>query len=436
MKIGVDISSLQGLHRMRGIGYVTSHFINNIDPLSPNKFVFYLYGNTKVGYDKDILKDIKLNHDCYEVRYMSPSKTIKLTTELPGKLKYLKKAFTKFLTMLSYARGSKKFGNVSDLDAFIQLDQSEPLARLHRGAKNYFVAYDLIPYVLESDYLWNYRTARSNGKKRLGAIKHSVKRSIYIWKIKINSQKAHKIIAISNTTKQDFIRILKAPAEKIEVVRLGLDNLVKQDKKIGGEGIVNRYHYTSWGYVTKKGSLKDKRFLLFVGGVDPRRKLEDVVTAFNHLRAQGEDIKLVLSGDVMKGPLVIDTIPVRNALLDSSYSDDIYFLGFTDDKTRDWLYDNALAFMFPSIYEGFGLPVLEAMQYHTPVIAYDNSAVKEIAENLPIYANDPLSIIDAVRCVMALGPKELQKLTDKAFSHSSRYKWKKSTESILNIVSK
>src|SRR5680860_37195 len=103
--------------------------------------------------------------------------------------------------------------------------------------------------------------------------------------------------------------------------------------------------------MTKKESLKNQRFLLFVGGVDHRRKLDDVVTAFNHLRAQGEDIKLVLSGDIMLGAEAITTASAREALLKSSYLDDVCFLGFTDDKTRDWLYSAALALSLIHISE-------------------------------------------------------------------------------------
>jgi glycosyltransferase involved in cell wall biosynthesis len=113
----------------------------------------------------------------------------------------------------------------------------------------------------------------------------------------------------------------------------------------------------------------------------------------------------------------------------------VFFLGFTDDKTRDWLYSAALAFVFPSIYEGFGLPVLEAMQYHTPVIAYDNKAIREVAGDYPIYANDPLSMVESVRYLSNLDKKELSKLTDKAYHHSSRYTWKRTAESILEIIS-
>ena len=433
MKIGIDISSLQGAHRMRGIGYVANNFINNIPANTGNKYVFYIYEHSNIT-EKEILKNIQIKPQDYEVRYIHPI-IRKVIFRFPGKLVIINKLLSKIRARYSYKHGSKKFGNVSDLDAFIQLNQSEPLARLPKKARNYFIAYDLIPYVLKNDYLWNYCTARSKGRGILDSINSQILRFIYIYKICLNIKKAYKLIAISEATKLDFEKYVNVKPEKIEVIQLGVNtpHISKNNNK--NIGIVNRYHSTVWGYTTRPESLKDQRFLLFVGGVDNRRKLNDVVTAFNHLRAQGEDIKLVLSGDIMLGPEAITTQIARESLRASSYLNDIYFLGFTDDETRDWLYSAALAFIFPSVYEGFGLPVLEAMQYHTPVIAYVSKAVVEVAGDCPIYAHDALSIVDSVRKLDSLNQKELDKLTDKAYRHSSSFTWKKTAESIISIVS-
>src|SRR5436190_305364 len=79
-------------------------------------------------------------------------------------------------------------------------------------------------------------------------------------------------------------------------------------------------------------------YLLFVGGADRRRKLEDLVTAFNQLRAQGHELKLILAGDTMQGPANVATEEIQYALKTSSYLKDIIFMGFANDATRDWLY--------------------------------------------------------------------------------------------------
>jgi glycosyltransferase involved in cell wall biosynthesis len=232
-----------------------------------------------------------------------------------GLAKVTRKIFSMLRLNTSFKNESRKYCNTNDLDAFIQFDQSQPLAMLHKkNAKNYFIAYDLIPFVLENDYLWSYRIARSNNKNIVESVLAATNRNMYIRKIKINSKKAHKLLAISETTKHDFEKYANVPPEKIEVINLGVNIANKNHKASNNDGMVDRYYSTSWGYITKKESLKNQHFLLFVGGVDHRRKLDDVITAFNHLRAQGEDIKLVLSGDIMLGAEAITTESAREAL--------------------------------------------------------------------------------------------------------------------------
>jgi len=98
----------------------------------------------------------------------------------------------------------------------------------------------------------------------------------------------------------------------------------------------------------------------------------------------------------MKSPRHIPSYQTRTALETSPFKDSIYFVGYTDDKTRDWLYKNATTFVFPSIYEGFGLPVLEAMKQKVPIICYGCEAIREIAADIPFYAMDASTIIDRI----------------------------------------
>src|SRR5690606_28011392 len=114
---------------------------------------------------------------------------------------------------------------------------------------------------------------------------------------------------------------------------------------------------------------------------------------------------------------------------------DIYFVGFTDDATRNWLYKNALAFVFPSVYEGFGLPVLEAMSLKTPVICYKNRAVQEVAGTFPLYADDVWSLVDKIREVETLSGKDSFKgLLEKGAKHATQYGWDKTAIQVIDIV--
>ena len=195
--------------------------------------------------------------------------------------------------------------------------------------------------------------------------------------------------------------------------------------------MVERYVGTSWGDVKISTKLPDTPFLLFVGGADPRRKLADLVHAFNLLRAQGHDLHLVLAGDTMLGPNSVPNDEARKALLGSSYLDDIYQLGFVNDATREWLYQNALAFVYPSRYEGFGLPILEAMRYGTPTLTYRNSSLQEIADSLAIFASDPVAIQRSVSELLKSGKDP--SLAKSVSAQASRFTWKSTSK---NIVSK
>lgn len=431
MRVGIDISALQGYHRMRGIGEVARNIVMNLkdikEPLTP---VFYVYEHGQISAAK-LFKQTLFDSLKYEVEYIKPHKLI-LHFRPGSKLNYPTKALSKLKTMLEYLNGSMKFKNANKLDAFLQLDQSEPLAKLRRHAKNYFIAYDLIPYVLESDYLKKYPTARRDGSSRRSALKGAIKREIYKTKASFSSHKADGIIAISDKTKKDFVRYLNIPQQKIKTILIGINEAditheVTNKTKLS----VDRYHYTSWGYITKKTTIDSQNFLLFVGGVDPRRKLEDLVTAFNHLKARGSSLKLILAGDIMLGPDAITTKVASDSLNASSYLDDIYFLGYIDDQTRNWLYTHATAFVFPSIYEGFGLPILEAMRRKTPVIAYGSDAVKEVAGDHILYASGPLGIAHSVNKIQT---KRSQSNLNAAANYAKSFSWQTAVKAMFSYI--
>ena len=431
MKIGIDISSLQGAHRMRGIGYTTINFLENIPETNKDEYIFFLDNNAPLGGD-EVMKSLNLQIKNYGLQYFTGKATKK---HLPWKFRCITKLLAKLSDVSVYRRGDKRYGNLSELDAFIQFDQSKPLPAGARNVKKYFVGYDLIPYILEKDYLISYRTARQKGLIKRAALKSAVNRYAYLKKLKLNCKRADYIIAISETTKQDYIKYCGVPGSKISVVTLGVSDMTTSVEK--STGIINRYRKTSWGYIPRPTSLKHKNFLLFVGGADDRRRLHDLIAAFNHLKAQGSDITLVLSGDTMKGPLDIPTSNIQKALLSTSYLDDIYFVGFTDNATRNWLYKHATAFVFPSVYEGFGLPVLEAMSLGTPTICYRNRAVEEVASTIPFYAHDVLSLVDTIRNVQALsGSNTLKARLSNGIEHTTEYTWQKTAKKVVHLVHK
>lgn len=422
MTIGIDLTVLQSPHRMRGIGSTVINFINSLstDIKNTHRFIFYVYIN-----EEDPLKLLALDGVNYETRVIQRPKRIRLP--LPGRLKIINGALNQARTFLNILSGDSRIKNTAGLDRFIQFDQNQPVPAKHKVASA-MVLYDIIPYVMESDYLWSYKTARAKGKSRKGALRQHYHRRKYITRLRKLTKKATYLIAISQHTKNDFIKHVGIDASKITVCHLGITNKQIQDS---GVPTFEKYELTSWGYMPRQFELKGKKFLLFVGGADPRRKLVELVAAFNNLRAQGQDIYLVFAGDTMKGAQAIPNDELRDYFSNTSYLDNIFFLGFVTDTQREWLYKHTLAFVYPSVYEGFGLPVLEAMKYGTPVITYNNTSIKEIGGEAVIYVSDFSGIIEATKTLLTQ-PRHKKTLTTNGIQQAGKYKWSTTTVKIIS----
>lgn len=424
MTIGIDISSLQGPHRMRGIGYTLINFINNLPKnASEHNYVFYAY--PYLDSEDDPLQLLDLGNLSYEVKYLK--QRTRSRRQLPGRLNMLVSAYNNLVEMKDLYRGDSRVTDLDGVDVFLQTDPNQSLPR-KRGMKNVVVIYDMIPYVLEWDYLWSYSFARTRGYSRKAALRCLVRRKLYWDKFHINTRRADKLLAISKQTKDDFHKFLSIPDQKIVVTPLGVNTPVEHTTKPS----LSHYIPTSWGYSQRPlASIEEAPFILFVGGADHRRKLQDLVAAFNRLRAQGHNIKLVLAGDSMQGPGNIATEEIQYALKTSSYLDDIIFMGFIDDVSRDWLYRHALAFVFPSKYEGFGLPVLEAMSYGCPVISYDNAATREVAGNNPEYVASSAELQTAVSLLLK-DKDRVKKMASRGLLQAKKYTWSNTAKTILN----
>lgn len=431
MRIGVDISPLQTGHRMRGIGSVVSNFINFLpeEARQQHSFVFYALTDEEKSL-KEALKLLNLGGLNYEISFVeAPAQSE--TRRLPIFLRLPLKIFKKTVELGRFNVGTKLPDH--DLDVFLHTDQSLSLPRTGK-AKKIMIAYDIIPYVMEWDYLWSYRTARLKGLSVKSAFGCHLRRWLYISKLKSNIRRTDSLLAISEHTKNDLQKFLGAPAKKITVTPLGV-TAPKQQPDSPPQ--LRRYYQTSWGYFPRPFQLDSKEpFILFIGGADRRRRLEDLVTALNQIRGEGRVLKLVLAGDSMQGPENISTLEIQNSLKASSYLDDIIFLGFVDETTRDWLYKNAKAFIYPSTYEGFGLPVLEAMVHGCPVICYRNAAVEEVAGSLPIYARNHEGLRQSINKLLAAPGQEVEYIRRQNIAHAQKFSWDKTSKDMMSAIEK
>jgi glycosyltransferase involved in cell wall biosynthesis len=425
MKIGIDLSSLQGPHRMRGIGYTLLNLINNIPSSDRAKhhFIFYYFMENDMQNPLDLIDVSGLS---YETRRLRTRRRIQ--RKLPGRLNLTASLFNQLIEIKDLHFGDSRITDLNEVDFFLQTDQSQPLPR-KKSLKKGLVIYDIIPYVLEWEYLWSYDTSRLHGFSRKAALRVAARRWIYAYKIRVNTIRADTLFSISEHTMKDFVTYLKVPKNKIIVTPLGIN---MPSETVQKEMHLKQYVKTSWGYIQRELDLNPhQRYLLYVGGADKRRKLDDLVTAFNRLQAEGHNLKLVLAGDSMKGPDNIATEEIQYALKTSSYIDDIIFMGFVDDPTREWLYNHAFVFVFPSKYEGFGLPILEAMSYGTPVICYDNAATREVAAACPHYVENSFEMMDEIKKRMYSTQAELKKEASRNVSQARKWRWQSTIQQML-----
>ncbi|EKE22128.1 MAG: AprM [uncultured bacterium] len=178
-------------------------------------------------------------------------------------------------------------------------------------------------------------------------------------------KRADKIIAVSQSTKNDILKFYpQIKEDKIRVIYHGFD----------GDLYRKRFDIELMNEVLRKYHLKPKKYLLYVGAIQPRKNLITLVKSFEIFKKENENsIKLVIAGG--KAWSWEETI---KAIETSSVKDSIILTGRIPFEDLSILQQNAAVFVFPSLYEGFGIPVLEAFAANVPVICARNSSLEEV----------------------------------------------------------
>jgi glycosyltransferase involved in cell wall biosynthesis len=195
-------------------------------------------------------------------------------------------------------------------------------------------------------------------------------------------RKSDRILTVSDASKRDILHFFDIPADKVHVIYNAIDErFLAPPNEEGMDRIRQRYQL-------------EHPFLLYVGNIKPHKNLERLVDAFGRVRAGGqEELRLIIIGDeISKYP------PLRQAVHRHRLDKYVRFLGFQPYDTLAAFYRLARAFVFPSLYEGFGLPPLEAMACGTPVITSNVSSLPEVAGGAALLVDpyDPASIADGI----------------------------------------
>lgn len=229
------------------------------------------------------------------------------------------------------------------------------------------------------------------------------------------------IITVSNFSKQDIHEVLGYPLEKIYVSHLS------------AEDSYHPFDRMKCRHYIKKNYNIDGNFILYVGGFSPRKNISNLIMAFSHiLKAVNNSFKLVITGK--KGASFDKYRSLSDKL---GISDNVIFTGFIPFSDLPIFYNAASVFCYPSYYEGFGLPPLEAMACGTPVVASSLTSIPEVLGNSALYS-DPNNERDMAEKILNLvyTPSLWQKYSRLGLIKSREYSWRKTAAETINILEK
>jgi glycosyltransferase involved in cell wall biosynthesis len=240
--------------------------------------------------------------------------------------------------------------------------------------------------------------------------------------------KSKRIIAVSKTTKKDIVKFYQIPEAKIEVVYNGYEKKVKNQKsrpKAQAKGLS-----AFGGDRPMDEKIEKNKYILYVGTIQPRKNLLTLIRAFEMYNKQFPEFKLVIAGK--KGWLYDD---IFEEVKQRKLNNKIIFTGYLPSEKINWLYENAFCFVLPSLYEGFGIPLLEAMSFNCPVISSFTSSLPEVGDEACLYF-DPKNEVNLYEKLVSLKENEnlRQELIEKGKKRVKLFSWSKCAQETLEVI--
>lgn len=356
----------------------------------------------------------------FDARSLVGSHHTGVGTYVLGAIKALAEARPDY-ELIGFANSSRQSANIMDLPKNLTLINSHlsnrwlnfrtaiglgrPLDQLMGGGDvvwlpnfNYATVSSAVPYVLTIHDLAFMRMPELYDWH--GRLWHK------ILGVKKLAQKAAAIITPSQSTAEDVQELLKVPAEKIKVIP---------------SGVAINQPAIDWVEVKRKYHLSDN-FILYVGTIEPRKNIEAVVAAFDQLLKGNNNYRqwqLVLAG-----PWGWKTQLIKQQIAISGYKEQIKVLGYILDSERQALYKQARVLMWPSWYEGFGFPVLEAFAAGCPVITSATSALFEVAGDAAVLVRpyDQAGLNQALQQVLS-DERLREDLKNRGLTRAQQFTW-------------
>lgn len=382
MKIGIDIRCLSEGRRTGVEEYSLNLLEKILKEDSDNKYVLFLNSWKKPKLEIDFLKNYK-NVELKISRF--PNKILNF-----------------FLWYFDWPKLDKLIGGV---DVFFMPNLN--FVALSPKVKLILTVHDLSFEYYPETFSW---------KRRL-------------WHIFINPQKiirrADKVLAVSDSTRNDLIGFYKINPAKVETVYNGVGEVF---------GRIDRND-------PRLLKIKEKyalpfNFILFLGTFEPRKNIGGIVKAYERMRQEGgnqlEKYKLVIAGS--EG---WKSAKLKREIRKSSLAKDIYQIKFIDEEDKVFVYNLAALFVYPSFFEGFGLPPLEAIKCGVPVIVSDNSSMVETVGEAGILTDAFSADEIALAMKEFLIDKDLKKeFYPAGIRQAQKFTWTKAAKKFLEIVKK
>jgi glycosyltransferase involved in cell wall biosynthesis len=388
MRIGINASFARKPNT--GIGQVTLNFLKKLSELKVqssklkiDEFVLYL--------EEDLPEDFKLPDNFKKVIHLPFYRRDDLIRKIWWEKYWLPRQIKK-----------------DKCDVFLSLYQCPSF--IAKNIKHIMLVHDIIPKLFP-EYLNNWR------------------KKIY-WKFTEAAIKdADKIIAVSHRTEKDLVQHLKIDPAKITVNYIDVDEIYKNKSRTSRDLQILEKYSLHPGYI------------YCGGGLEIRKNIEGVILAYHHLYEKNKNVqylrhfpKLVISGKLMPqlAPLVTDAEKLVKKL---NLTEQVKLLDFVPQADLPAIYRNAEFFIYPSFYEGFGLPVLEAMNMGTPVITSKKSSLPEVGSDAVLYCRpDDIQDISMVMKNLLINRHLRDHLSLRGYDRAKYFSWEKFVQKILNII--
>jgi glycosyltransferase involved in cell wall biosynthesis len=374
MKIGINASFLRKPDT--GVSQVTRVFLDELIRSHSEKNEYFLY------LEKDI--DLKLPKN-FQKRVFLPK--FWKRDDLIRKI-----CWERFLLPKIVAKDG--------CELFISLYQSPTVLK---NIKHKMLVHDMV-WKIFPEYLDNWR------------------KKFYAFLIWQGVKKADEIFAVSEWTKRDIHKYLKIGTQDIKVTSPSVDEGFKKNEDQQDDNkILDKYNIYG-------------RYVFYVGGFDFRKNIPNLLKAFQEMlsKYQFSDVKLVLAGDDKSkfSPLFSD---IQKEIDTADLKDKVILTGFVKQADLPALYRNCDLFVFPSLYEGFGLPVLEAMASGAPAVVSKSSSLLEVGGNAVLYFNphDTEEIARVMGKVIKNGKLRLN-LSEKSKLRAEQFSWSSFVKDILD----